>query len=314
MDSAALEFRVRKIAKLVDVGQQVEDDRVEVKRSWIDHWGAAWRMAGHANVAGGERIIWIFGLDENGSEGKRAVGVETEDQAKWIGQVESNYEGLPPRRVREMGVPFAGRMLFVYLLETNRAPYVVKNPKGGPIQFGIPWRDGTRVRSAKHEDLVEILVPHVSMPSVEILEGFVRASQDSRDDFVRVEARLGAYLEPRDYGPLAIPFHRCGGGFSVANGNWRLDFDSVRIAPPDRSITASGDGSQCILQGPSKVSILAYSRHSIPDFELSGEAEISIHLGFQNTVRTRHFVTRLEDKTDEDHEDRFFRYWEVSAK
>jgi hypothetical protein len=41
-----------------------EDDRVEFKRDAIDPTKLARRLAGHANAARAEWILWIFGVDE----------------------------------------------------------------------------------------------------------------------------------------------------------------------------------------------------------------------------------------------------------
>lgn len=39
------------------------------------------------------------------------------------------------------------------------APFVVTASKGGYPDFIVPWRDGTRLRAARREDLLRILVP-----------------------------------------------------------------------------------------------------------------------------------------------------------
>jgi len=42
----------------------------------------------------------------------------------------------------------------LYFETEKYAPFVVTNPQGGYIEFSMPWRDGTRLRAARREDLV----------------------------------------------------------------------------------------------------------------------------------------------------------------
>ena len=49
----------------VERQQPVEDSRVELKREWpTSPWSTARRIAGHANAARVEPILWIIGVDE----------------------------------------------------------------------------------------------------------------------------------------------------------------------------------------------------------------------------------------------------------
>jgi hypothetical protein len=48
----------------VNARQPNEDQRVELKSEWIDPYKAARRIAGHANSAHGEPILWLIGVDE----------------------------------------------------------------------------------------------------------------------------------------------------------------------------------------------------------------------------------------------------------
>ena len=72
-----IENWVLEIIEQVESGQPNEDYRVELKAEWPDAKKAARRIAGHANAAHGEPILWVIGVDEK----KGAVGVNNEELA-----------------------------------------------------------------------------------------------------------------------------------------------------------------------------------------------------------------------------------------
>ena len=55
------------------------DSRVELKAEWPDAVDAARRIAGHANAARGDPVLWIIGLDEK----RGAIGAAVNELAKW---------------------------------------------------------------------------------------------------------------------------------------------------------------------------------------------------------------------------------------
>jgi len=84
-------------------GQPVEDARVELKSKWPDNaHGAARRIAGHANAAHGEPILWLIGIDE---KNRQVVGADYVELASWWSQVQSLFAELPIwRRINPSGV------------------------------------------------------------------------------------------------------------------------------------------------------------------------------------------------------------------
>lgn len=67
MRSAEIERWALEIARRVENQQPVEDSRVELKRAWPTNYAnAARRIAGHANAARGEAVLWLIGIDETG--------------------------------------------------------------------------------------------------------------------------------------------------------------------------------------------------------------------------------------------------------
>ena len=64
MNSRQIESWALRVIDCVKRGQPNEDFLVELKRDWIDEAKAARRIAGHANAARGENILWLIGFDE----------------------------------------------------------------------------------------------------------------------------------------------------------------------------------------------------------------------------------------------------------
>ena len=74
-------------------------------------------------------------------------------------------------------MPTTGQSVVAVLFDTERAPFTVKNPAfgqtgGGPVELEVPWRDGTRIRSARRSELVQLLSPLAERPSLDVETGF----------------------------------------------------------------------------------------------------------------------------------------------
>jgi len=88
MRAHEIENWVLRIIEQVESGQPNEDYRVELKAKWLDAKKAARRIAGHANAAHGEPILWLIGVDEE--EG--VVGANNEELANWSAQVRAEFD------------------------------------------------------------------------------------------------------------------------------------------------------------------------------------------------------------------------------
>ena len=65
MNPARLEAWALQVVDRIKAHQPNEDSRVECKRVWIaEHWEVARQLAGHANAARGEVLLWLIGVDE----------------------------------------------------------------------------------------------------------------------------------------------------------------------------------------------------------------------------------------------------------
>src|SRR2546430_4110609 len=80
------------VVNFAESAQAIEDDRVELKSHFPEAREIAGQLGGHANVARGEEILWLFGVDEK----RGVVDVEMRDMAIWRSQLEAEFEGGAP--------------------------------------------------------------------------------------------------------------------------------------------------------------------------------------------------------------------------
>jgi hypothetical protein len=136
-----------------------EDDRVELKREPPEPAKLARRLAGHANAARLEPILWIFGVDETAST---FVGVSGIEWSELWPQIASNFEGAATPKPIMTAIEWDGKPGFAVGFETDQPPYVVKSPafgssQGGPVGLEVPWRVGTQTKTATRTDLLLIV-------------------------------------------------------------------------------------------------------------------------------------------------------------
>jgi hypothetical protein len=193
----------------------IEDSLVELKADWPEAPKAARRIAGHANAARGESILWLIGVDEK----KGVVGVNHQELSNWFSAVQSHFDGITPH-LQTVNVAYKGKTVAALCFDTSRAPFVVKNPAfgktaGEPVEWEVPWREGTKTRSADRNDLILLLSPLSALPEIEILDAemHLTAGQPSYFHFC-----LTIYVVPRGSAPITFPFHKCTAYFN-AGGN-----------------------------------------------------------------------------------------------
>ncbi len=144
--------------------QKVEDARSELKSNWPEAQAIARQLAGHANAAYGQPILWLLGVSETSG----VVPYETRDMADWRAQLDAEFEGVAPGMVH-YSLRWKDQSFEALLFRTDAPPYVVKNPKrgkenAGPFEFEVPWRDG-RTRSARRAELILMLRPVWEAPT-----------------------------------------------------------------------------------------------------------------------------------------------------
>jgi hypothetical protein len=268
---ARLESWVLQVLSTLRGGIKVEDSRIEFKRTWPSPEKAARRLAGHANAARGAEIVWIIGVDENAGP----VGTESKELSDWWAGTVSWFDGPAPG-LTDLVIHFEGRLFVALAFETDRAPYVVRNPLfgqqgGGSISFEVPWREGTSVRSASRADLIRLLVNQISVPEIEALNGYgvMRAVKNFPSNDVAgiaVSFNLWVYFTPRSEGTTVIPFHRCSCAARSIVGNKLMEDFEVSVNRPSTyhpsgsrpdSVTMERTSSELIVHGPGKCQLVA---------------------------------------------------------
>lgn len=279
------------VAQRVVQGAPVEDFRVEVKAAWPEPQRAARQIAGHANAAAPDNILWVLGLDERN---RSATGVPANEFSNWWAATIANFEGIAPE-CRELVVPFDAISLVALLLDSDRAPYLVRNPSfgsatGNAIAYEVPWRSGTSTRTAKRHELLSVLAPQVELPEVEVIEASFTAAVANQQATVELYSQL--YLIPALNQTSVFPLHRA---FVRAEIEGVPVFDGLRvwyIEASDRNnlrgqtqteITATD--TELIVRGPGMVRFQAGQTIVGPPSDYGGVATCTLHLESTNSRR-----------------------------
>jgi len=247
------------IIERVESKQPVEDSRVELKSEWPkDHNKAARQIAGHANAARGEPVLWLLGVDE-----KRGVtGADYQEVSNWMHSVEAKFDGLSPPSTH-LNIPYRGGTVVAILWETERRPFLVKNSQGGPVSLEVPWRDAGSTRTANRTDLLKMLYPVSKIPSFEVIEGHLNISTGDKDDFGQLlckgELLLNVYILPGNDNRVVVPYHKCKARLRFTESDLYFDFTCIwcetstfgtLLAGIKPSSTITCTNSELIIDGP----------------------------------------------------------------
>ncbi|HLX69846.1 MAG TPA: hypothetical protein VKV04_09495, partial [Verrucomicrobiae bacterium] len=110
-----------RVLEKVENHSPIEDSLVELKADWLDAPKAARRIAGHANAARGESILWLIGVDEE----KGVVGANRQELSSWFSTVQSHFDGITPD-LQTINVAYKEKTVAALCFNTSRAPFVVK--------------------------------------------------------------------------------------------------------------------------------------------------------------------------------------------
>jgi hypothetical protein len=265
-----VETWVLEIIARVEAGQPIEDSQVELKSAWPLPEKAARQIAGHANAAQGGQILWLIGIDEKTG----VTGAPYEELAEWYPQVKSNFESLAPH-LTHFNIPVQGKTVAALLFDTDRAPYLYRNPgfgrhNGGPVAYEVPWRENNSTRTATRADLLRILAPLMRMPRFEILQGALTLAKVDRlqksEFFWSIKLEL--YVETASEETVVIPFHRCRVSCEIPGKLDRFRFDEFSLLPPSQSglygvkdrflsLTINSTSDETIIKGPGKLFLAA---------------------------------------------------------
>lgn len=248
--------------------QTHEDMRVELKATWPEDLAkVARQIAGHANAAGDAPVLWLIGVDQE----RGVVDFPAIEFADWYNRLAKQFDALPPR-MTELVIPYGDQRPVALLIETDRAPFVVKNPahnlpNGGPVQWEMPWREGTAVRSARRADILRLFAPVQRHPDLEVVDadGACWASEGAGDEVSSglhwgIEMQL--FVAPRGDTPVVIPFHRCTAMMTLPDHFEDYLLDKIEVWPAgQRSTMAECDGHQATVRGATMLRLNATGYH-----------------------------------------------------
>ncbi len=262
-------------------GQPHEDSRVEFKAQWPLVEKAARRIAGQANAARGAPILWIIGVDETN---RAVVGVNHEDLANWYPQVKSQFDGLAPT-LSDYNVPCAGKTVVALLFDTDRAPFVVKNPaygnKGETVELEVPWREGTRIRSARRDELLRLLSPLQALPKFEVLDAELQVRKFNSPEAYWYYLEVVLYVESAHDGRIVIPFHRIAARLDISIEEAQRSFEELGFSAPEYSTPSLAIGIssfEALIEGPGKLKLRGHFSTPILAKNLSVDATVIVSI------------------------------------
>jgi hypothetical protein len=200
-----------RVMETVEANRKVEDANVELKSIWIDPVKAARRLAGHANAARGDTILWLIGVDEENG----ITGAPAQELSNWFSAVQAQFDGVYPD-LQDLVVSFKDKTIAALCFATDRAPYVVRNPAfgkmpGESVQLEVPWREGIKTRSATRNDLLLLLSTQVVRPKVELLKCRI----DRKKDYLGLYLSAEVYVVPAPNSFCVFPFHKTSASFRL---------------------------------------------------------------------------------------------------
>jgi len=258
-----------------------------LKATWLDPVRAARRLAAHANASRGALLLWLIGVDEI----QGIVGVDRGELSNWRTMVNSEFDELPPD-MTALNIPTPAGTVVALLFETDRAPYVVKNPQGGTVQFEVPWRDGNATRSAHRSEVLRLLVPLQAVPALELTS--VRL--DIGDATLLLGTGEGiawvldamVYVVPKSRERVVFPLHRCGVTTKFEDSNQILEASNLGLDVRSEPLIGFGNraeplitvqGSQAVVDGPGFLNLVAQTSGLQALETPRGGARLTIDLG-----------------------------------
>ena len=230
LSNAKLEVRVMSILDRVEQGQRIEDSTVELKSNFINPVKAAEVLAGHANAALGEQLLWLIGVDEKQGA---VVGIDQTELKDWLSKVNKTFDEIAPTLIKDLVVPRNGLSVLALVFETDRAPYVVKHDN--KPQRWVPWRYGADTQPAKRSDLLRMLLPTIKSPKIEVQQGFFTGAANAEPSIFKVFVRL--YLIPATSSEVVtIPSHKIKGILVFPEESYKISSEStVRVETLERA-------------------------------------------------------------------------------
>jgi len=305
LTSAQLETRVLELVDAVRGGDRIEDDLVECKSRWPST-DKARQLAGSANSARGDPLLWILGLDENA---RQVVPINDQDPAQWWSQIQARFDqDIAPALTMHLRVPVGENEAVIALLfATDRAPYLVKASGGSP-EREVPIRDGTRTRSAHRDELIRMMTPLLTIPEVVVLNSHI----DSRwyppetqktpfnswttEEYLSLSGSVWLYFEQIYADVIVLPGHEMSAKFNCGRQEeFALKMTAqlkmtahmaTQTEDPHRRVHV--DDGDLICTAPGRATLKLYSKpalHHSDLFRNATEATLSLTLGVAGASR-----------------------------
>lgn len=278
MKASDIEAWALRLIDLAKAGKEIEDSRIELKRQWPNPQTAARQVAGHANAAHGESILWLIGVDEK----QGPIDCKSVDFAAWHSQFRACFDGIHPD-VQDINLLADSKLVTALVFDTTRSPFVVKNPKfgnseAGPVQYEVPWREARSIRTARREDLVRMLTPQAKAPIVEPMSGGLRLTGDVRQAGTAAnhyvwEIELQLYVVPQGTESLVLPNHKCVAWANISDSK-KITFDQCSLNAIQRMETLPGNGIGIRIPGWRNVDDSVHVSSSSTEVVLSGAGAI----------------------------------------
>ncbi|MBF6326480.1 hypothetical protein IU451_28690 [Nocardia cyriacigeorgica] len=235
MNKNRVEIRVNEIVNHVIAGGKVEDDYVEAKAEWPDI-NKAGQLAGLANAANGHPVLLIVGLDEDAHQ---VVPLDSTDAADWWPKMQKQFAFEVTPDLTVLRVPTDHGTVMCLHFETDRAPYMVKINSGWATA-AIPWRSGTRTRTATRAEVLSLMRDAAAVPQLELtaasftLRRPALARVPADPSPVTFAARLFVDSVPGAH--VVLQRHRWDVKI-VSSSGIHIPDDKIRIGPPERRRT-----------------------------------------------------------------------------
>lgn len=240
-------WTIRVVTRLI-AGQSKEDSLVEFKTKLPEPKRAARWIAGHANAARAESILWVLGVDENEC---KLSPLPPSELSAWWPQVKSIFDEVFPG-LQHQFVDVCGGTVHALVFDCTRLPFVVKNQKTQEnqedrgIDREVPWRDGTSTRSAHRSNLIEILAPVVMLPRLDVLLGNFRTETISNTSY-RTTISVMLYIVPRVHQHVVFPHHSMSVTYEQDGHSYK--FQEVKVEVPRRQSPWAAPGTHGIISG-----------------------------------------------------------------
>lgn len=232
MHSAQLELRVITAIESLQNGTGGEDDFIEFKQQWPDDDRAfARQLAGSLNRASMEPVLVVIGVKDGTGQ---ILKPEPRDVSNWWPQIQKHFDQVPPEMIRDKMVPIGSSSVHAFAIASDRAPYVHKTGKD-PVRFEVPIREGTRTVTAHRDQIMRMVAPVASVPSIHALWASFTAvteyeAQDADGELLQSDAMLirgvlEIFIEATPGSAVMFPRHAITGTVKVGERELMLYSD-----------------------------------------------------------------------------------------